>query len=303
MLLDKIEKYYEIIVEFQKFSDQKYYIAAESAEAAEQVVRSFKAFSGTVNSKIGSVREVDFDFYLEQRKEIEKRTSELKSFDVVLSVPNEKANGAKVKHFYLRSENAENAKMRVISSLGRKEHVNIGNLILDVIEISYEEFEKRREENAIKFFKVVAKCGHVGELMFYPVNFYVYAKNKSKAIELVKNLPRVKKSKSASAIISISEISKDEFEKGRKEMDENLFLHHNELTEQQQQQLFDLIDQNKQEEVICRKVKRMIENASDDRMEEVFKIKKFKHAKQQYALDGGRHLDRKLKYGKILDVD
>ena len=45
----------------------------------------------------------------------------------------------------------------------------------------------------MKYYKVTAKCGHVGNGMFCIKNFYVKAKSKKEARNLVRTRPRVKK--------------------------------------------------------------------------------------------------------------
>ena len=62
----------------------------------------------------------------------------------------------------------------------------------------------------IKYFKVVAKCGHVGKRKYIPVAFAIKAESKSEASQKVKTYPRVKKQLTDS-IISCEEINKKSY--------------------------------------------------------------------------------------------
>lgn len=62
----------------------------------------------------------------------------------------------------------------------------------------------------MKYYKVTAKCGHVGNGMFCVKNFYVKAKNKKEARSIVRKRPRVKKSMN-NPIVDIHRISFDEY--------------------------------------------------------------------------------------------
>lgn len=63
------------------------------------------------------------------------------------------------------------------------------------------------------YFKVVAKCGHVGKNKFIKKSFYVFAENGSEAAKKVRLFPRVKHNHK-DAILSCESISSDEFNKG-----------------------------------------------------------------------------------------
>lgn len=66
------------------------------------------------------------------------------------------------------------------------------------------------------FFKVEAKCGHVGKNLYFKGTFYVRAKNARRAATVVRRFPRVKHDR-ANAIISVAPISFAEFIKGQRE--------------------------------------------------------------------------------------
>lgn len=61
-----------------------------------------------------------------------------------------------------------------------------------------------------KYFRVTAKCGHVGKNNYVPINFAVRAESASEASQIAKGFPRVKKQLKDS-IISCEEISKREY--------------------------------------------------------------------------------------------
>lgn len=294
---EKNFKYYQLTVSCEGYSSREFYIAAENAEVAQNIVKNFRAYQNTIGSKISQVKELSLQDYLYFRNGVEKRKSELKSFDVVVSIPNEKSTSAEIKHIYIRSDNKETAKIHTENILMKKEKT-AGGKVLEIHEITYEQFKEKRESNGLKFFKVEARCGHVGDGMFYPVNFYVTGKNKEEAVEKVKAFPRVKKSNAKSAIISIREIDRDGYEKGQIEMQNNPFLHHNTLNKEQQKQLDELIEQKKQ---VLDEVSRMLSKKNKmvkDFTEEQLQIKNYKQKKKRYTQDAGLHLDKSLKYGK-----
>lgn len=74
-----------------------------------------------------------------------------------------------------------------------------------------------------KYYKVVAKCGHVGKNKYVPVAFAVYAESGSAASQLVRTFPRVKKQLS-DAIISCEEIDRKTYKQLRKENRNNPYL-------------------------------------------------------------------------------
>lgn len=65
-----------------------------------------------------------------------------------------------------------------------------------------------------KYFKVVAKCGHVRRSMYYEGTFYVKSDDAKKAAAYVRTLPRVKHDHK-DAILWVEEITREEFEVGR----------------------------------------------------------------------------------------
>ena len=61
-----------------------------------------------------------------------------------------------------------------------------------------------------KYFKVIAKCGHVGKGNYVPVAFAVRAENRSDASQKAMTFPRVKKHLK-DVIISCEEIDRDSY--------------------------------------------------------------------------------------------
>ena len=61
-----------------------------------------------------------------------------------------------------------------------------------------------------KYFKVIAKCGHVGKGNYVPVAFAVRADSRSEASQKAMTFPRVKKHLK-DAIISCEEIDRDSY--------------------------------------------------------------------------------------------
>lgn len=62
----------------------------------------------------------------------------------------------------------------------------------------------------IKYFKVVAKCGHVGRNNYIPIVFAVMAKTRKEASSLVRLMPRVKHHQK-DAILECSEVAYEDF--------------------------------------------------------------------------------------------
>ncbi|MDY5982749.1 MAG: hypothetical protein SPJ17_03565 [Anaeroplasma sp.] len=63
----------------------------------------------------------------------------------------------------------------------------------------------------MKYFKVVAKCGHVGKKQYVPVPFAVMAETGKEAAKIARYLPRVKHDHK-DAILDCKEITYDEYQ-------------------------------------------------------------------------------------------
>ena len=68
----------------------------------------------------------------------------------------------------------------------------------------------------MKYYKVTAKCGHVGNGMFCVKDFFIKAKNKKEARNIVRKRPRVKKGMT-NCIVDVHRIGFEEYCKGLEE--------------------------------------------------------------------------------------
>lgn len=66
-----------------------------------------------------------------------------------------------------------------------------------------------------KFFRVIAKCGHVGRNCYYEGKFYEIARDGKEAAAIVRLRGRVKHDRK-DAILSVAEITVDEYKEGLK---------------------------------------------------------------------------------------
>ena len=66
------------------------------------------------------------------------------------------------------------------------------------------------------YFKIDAKCGHVGKSNYIVKSFYIECNSKKEAASIVRQLPRVKHHHK-DAIINVAKINEDDFNKGRLE--------------------------------------------------------------------------------------
>ncbi len=88
----------------------------------------------------------------------------------------------------------------------------------------------------MKYFMVIAKCGHVGKNNYYKGILYIKAESGKSAARIARETPRVKHDQK-DAILSVQEIDLEEFKKGRALINEmhyflcenkqmqNLYLH------------------------------------------------------------------------------
>ena len=84
----------------------------------------------------------------------------------------------------------------------------------------------------MKYFKVTAKCGHVGGTHKYiPIDFYTATENASTAAKLIRNIPRVKHHQK-DAIIKVEEISYDEYLIGQEAFANDPYIRCNSKQEQ-----------------------------------------------------------------------
>ncbi len=66
----------------------------------------------------------------------------------------------------------------------------------------------------MKYFKVTAKCGHVGKNNYYRGNLFIKAESGKEAAKIARDIPRVKHDRK-DAILDVQEIDFETFETGR----------------------------------------------------------------------------------------
>ena len=91
------------------------------------------------------------------------------------------------------------------------------------------------------YYEIVAKCGHVGKGKYYEGVFYEKTENAKKAAEIVRGRGRVKHHKK-DAIISVREISQEEYFAGVEAKKDDLYFQC--LNIQDQNAIFDKIYEN-----------------------------------------------------------
>jgi len=122
-----------------------------------------------------------------------------------------------------------------------------------------------KNEN-IKYFKVVAKCGHVGRNQYIPQSFAVMAESGEEAAKKTRNIPRVKHHKK-DAILSVEEITFEQYLEIKELNDNNPYFKCS--SKQDQKRLCDL------EGLVVKEVPRSKKNNKETRVVRVkYKIKK-----------------------------
>lgn len=108
-----------------------------------------------------------------------------------------------------------------------------------------------------KFFKVIAKCGHVGRDSYYEGCFYETARDKKEAAAIVRFRGRVKHHKK-DAILSVDEISEEEYKEGLKAKESEPYF--NCKNKQEQNMFWDAIapkvKPETREELCCKRERR-----------------------------------------------
>lgn len=85
----------------------------------------------------------------------------------------------------------------------------------------------------MRYFKVVAKCGHVGRHRYIVKDFYIVANDGKEAAFKVRHLPRVKHDRK-DAILSVEAIAKDEYLVGKAVQAKDMYFRVHSSTEQRQ---------------------------------------------------------------------
>ncbi|GHV17926.1 hypothetical protein AGMMS49938_18850 [Fibrobacterales bacterium] len=92
-----------------------------------------------------------------------------------------------------------------------------------------------------KYYRVEAKCGHVGRDKYYRGAFFVASENGREAAAMVRKMPRVKHNHK-DAILCVKKIDKEEFKQGLKEQKNNPYFTC--LSLQEQNTKYDIIKEN-----------------------------------------------------------
>ena len=75
----------------------------------------------------------------------------------------------------------------------------------------------------MKYFEVVAKCGHVGRMYYYEGHFFVSGDSKKAAAGKVKTFPRVKKDHE-DVILWVEEVTEVQYKEGLAQMESNPYF-------------------------------------------------------------------------------
>ncbi|MCL1944647.1 MAG: hypothetical protein FWF56_02415 [Firmicutes bacterium] len=86
----------------------------------------------------------------------------------------------------------------------------------------------------LKYYRILAKCGHVGRNYYYEGEFFVSASNPSIAAQIVKSFPRVKRNHK-DVILNIQIITQEECKLGQQAQARNPYFN---CVSQQQQSLY-----------------------------------------------------------------
>ena len=133
-----------------------------------------------------------------------------------------------------------------------------------------------------KYFKVIAKCGHVGKGNYVPIAFPVKADSRSEASQKVMGFHRVKKQLN-DAIISCTPIDRKSYKELKRANAQNPYLHCKCSRQQKEIPNFDL--------QICK-------NQYQQKRRKIEPLKNMKYRKALYELGGRRNNSLTLCYGE-----
>ena len=85
----------------------------------------------------------------------------------------------------------------------------------------------------MRYYEVKAKCGHVGRNNYYIGTLFLWAENGKDAASVARRFPRVKHDQK-DAILSVLEISRAEYEKGKAEIAKSAYWTSISVQEQRQ---------------------------------------------------------------------
>lgn len=83
----------------------------------------------------------------------------------------------------------------------------------------------------MKYYKVTAKCGHVGRNYYIVKNFFVKTEDGKSAACKVRHMSRVKHHQK-DAILSVNEITEEEYWEGRKQQAQDMYFNVHNSSEQ-----------------------------------------------------------------------
>ena len=132
-----------------------------------------------------------------------------------------------------------------------------------------------------KYFKVTAKCGHVGKNNYVPINFAVRAETASEASQIAKRFPRVKK-QLWDSIIACVQISKKEYKELLKTNREDPYLQ---------------CKCARDHSFVLNEAERIVRIQKDNSHRKAEEVKNMKYRKFMYDL-GGRRNSLTLCYGE-----
>ncbi|MCF0242930.1 MAG: hypothetical protein HUK25_09840 [Treponema sp.] len=75
----------------------------------------------------------------------------------------------------------------------------------------------------MKYYKVTAKCGHVGKSYYYPGDLFIKAENGREAAKVAREMPRVKHDRK-DAILNVAEIDYETYKLGKEDARRNPYF-------------------------------------------------------------------------------
>lgn len=257
-----------------------YYVRAKTEEELKQRIGNLpKIKNSELENPVESVMEISYDEYKAGRDRLAQKQNR-KYFDIVAYVLDHKSNSSLIHHYYVQA-NDENHARSIAEEFPQLNRRILKGKIKEINEISYKEYAEGRKRNGFKYFKVTARCGHVGRGLFVPIDFFVMAPSKEDAAAKVKVMPRVKKTINSQSIIQVEEVNREEYEEGCEEMNNNPYLHHDRITEKDEAMELEMFLSEFVQKVPDKK---SWKKELDD--EEIAEMKKTKRYKRQKLFNG-----------------
>lgn len=123
------------------------------------------------------------------------------------------------------------------------------------------------------YFKVTAKCGHVGRNFFIPKAFPIIAKNKKEASLICRNIPRVKHDHK-DAILNCEAITKEEYNILRKINNNDPYLQCH--SKYEQKNICNIKKDIFYEDYVIKNIYKFIKNKLNRKTRVEYKLLKFK---------------------------